>query len=104
MARQGDENKSVHVSFVRPSPVLGGVMRPSTVAAALLALGTVCVAHAQQAASRPASQPQVEAYFLRNEVYFLSVGRANAIAAVTGGGIVLLDAMPAGSGPAMLEA
>jgi cyclase len=79
-------------------------MRSITVAAALLALGTVCVGQAQQAASRPSSQPQVEAYFLRNEVYFLSVGRANAIAAVTGGGIVLLDAMPAGSGPAMLEA
>ena len=42
--------------------------------------------------------------FLRNEVYFLSVGRANAVAAVTGGGIVLLDAMPAGWGPAVLEA
>jgi len=79
-------------------------MRPSTLAIMLLALGTVCVAHARQTAGRPNSQKQVEMSFLRNEVYFLSSGRANAVAAVTGGGIVLLDAMPAGWGQAMLEA
>jgi glyoxylase-like metal-dependent hydrolase (beta-lactamase superfamily II) len=72
----------------------------------LLALGTVCVAHAQQPPSRVISQehPSVEVYFLRNEVYFLSNGRANAVAAVTGDGIVLLDAMPPGWGPAVLAA
>ena len=46
----------------------------------------------------------MEVYFLRNEVYFLTNGRANAVAAVTGDGIVLLDAMPAGSGRAVLDA
>lgn len=91
MASLGDENKYVHV------------MRPNTLAVMLLALGTVCVAYAQQPPS-PVSQKQVETYFLRNEVYFLTVGRANAVAAVTGGGIVLLDAMPAGWGPAMFRA
>ena len=58
-------------------------MRPNTAAAVLLALGTVCVAHAQQPPSRVISQEHsvVEVYFLRNEVYFLSNGRANAVAA-----------------------
>jgi cyclase len=79
-------------------------MRPRTLAVILLALGTVCVTRAQQPPSGPTSEKQVEMYFLRNEVYFLTVGRANAIAAVTGGGIVLLDAMPAGWGPAMFQA
>jgi glyoxylase-like metal-dependent hydrolase (beta-lactamase superfamily II) len=69
----------------------------------LLALGTVWLAYAQQPPS-PISQKQVETYFLRNEVYFLTMGRANAVAAVTGGGIVLLDAMPAGWGAAMFQA
>jgi glyoxylase-like metal-dependent hydrolase (beta-lactamase superfamily II) len=79
-------------------------MRPRTSAVALFALGTICVAYAQQPPAKPISEKQVQISFLRNEVYFLSVGRANAVAAVTGGGIVLLDAMPAGWGPAMLEA
>jgi glyoxylase-like metal-dependent hydrolase (beta-lactamase superfamily II) len=42
-------------------------------------------------------------YFLRNEVYFLNGGRANAVAVVTADGIVLIDTMPAGWGPAVVE-
>jgi glyoxylase-like metal-dependent hydrolase (beta-lactamase superfamily II) len=79
-------------------------MRPSIIAATLLALVTVGVTYAQQPPGGPSSEKQVEMYFLRNEVYFLSADRANAVAAVTGGGIVLLDAMPAGWGPAMVQA
>ena len=72
-------------------------MRLNTAAAMLLALGTVCVAHAQ-----PPGRV-VEAYFLSNEVYFLTNGRSNALGVVTAGGIVLLDAMAAGWGPAVLD-
>ncbi len=81
-------------------------MRRNTVAAMLVALGTVCVAHGQQPPSRGISPKQffVDVSFLRNEVYFLSNGRANAVAVVTAAGIVLLDALPAGWGPAGLEA
>jgi len=78
-------------------------MRLNTVAAVLAGVATMSVAHAQQPPGKAANQKQVEAYFLRNEVYFLSNGDANAIAAVTGDGIVLLDAMPAGWGAAVLN-
>ncbi len=80
-------------------------MRRNTVAAMLLAVGTMCVAHAQPPPGRVISQEHlvVEVYFLRNEVYFLSNGRTNALAVVTGDGVVLLDAMPAGWSPAVLE-
>jgi cyclase len=72
----------------------------------LLALGIVCVAYAQQPPSGGNSPKQlfVDVSFLRNEVYFLSNGRANAVAVVTAGGIVLLDAMSAGWGPAGVDA
>jgi len=72
-------------------------MRLNTAAAILLALGTVRVAHAQ-----PPGRV-VEAYFLSNEVYFLTNGRSNALGVVTADGIVLLDAMAAGWGPAVLD-
>ena len=72
-------------------------MRAHTAAAMLLALVTVCAAHAQQPPGI------VDAYFLSNEVYFLTNRRANAIAVVTAEGIVLLDAMPAGWGRAVLN-
>lgn len=78
-------------------------MKLNTAAAVLAGVATVSVALAQQPPGKRANQKQVDAYFLRNEVYFLSNGEANAIAAVTGDGIVLLDAMPAGWGGAVLN-
>jgi cyclase len=80
-------------------------VRLNTVGAMLLALGTVCVAHAQQPPGRVIGQKDfvAQAYFLRNEVYFLTNGRTNAVAVVTGDGVVLLDAMPAGWSAAALE-
>src|SRR5262245_45011928 len=72
-------------------------MRARTAAAMLLALVTVCAAHAQQPPGI------VDAFFLSNEAYFLTNGRVNAVAAVTADGIVLLDAMPAGWGRAVLN-
>ena len=81
-------------------------MRLNTAAAMLLALGTVCVAHAQQPPGTVISQKHssVEVYFLSNEAYFLTNGRANVVAVVTADGTVLLDAMPAGWGQAVLDA
>jgi glyoxylase-like metal-dependent hydrolase (beta-lactamase superfamily II) len=78
-------------------------MRPKIVAAVLLALGTVCIAHAQPPPRSVIGQerPVIQTYFLRNEVYFLTNGQANAVALVTADGVVLLDAMPAGWGPAV---
>jgi len=46
----------------------------------LLALVTVCAAHAQQPPGI------VDAFFLSNEAYFLTNGRVNAVAAVTADG------------------
>ena len=80
-------------------------MRPKTAAAVLLALGTVCIAHAQPPPRSVIGQerPVIQTYFLRNEVYFLTNGQTNAVALVTADGVVLLDAMPAGWGPAVTD-
>jgi hypothetical protein len=80
-------------------------MRSKILTVLLLALGTVCVAHAQSSPSSGIGQtyPVIDAYFLSNEVYFLTNGRVNAIAFVTAEGIVLLDAMHAGSSRAVLD-
>jgi glyoxylase-like metal-dependent hydrolase (beta-lactamase superfamily II) len=73
-------------------------MRSTTVAASLFVIGSVCLAHAQQppGGATGTQRSDVQAYFLSNEVYFLSNGRSNALAVVTADGIVLLDAMSAG--------
>jgi cyclase len=86
-------------------------MRLNTVAATLLALSTVCVAHGQQPPPRKVSIANVgpllsvfsKEYFF-GEVYFLTNGGANAVAVGTADGTVLLDAMPAGWGSAVLDA
>jgi cyclase len=94
-------------------------MRRTAVAAAPRAFSTVCVlrvlcvlcvlcvsAQAQQSPGKAVTQQQffVDAYFLRNEVYFLSNGRTNAVAIVTADGVVLLDGMSAGWGSRVLDA
>ncbi len=80
-------------------------MRLNTAAATLLALGTVCVAHAEQSSRGIIVQERssVEAYFLGSEVYFLSNDQSNALAIVTADGVVLLDAMSAGWSSAVLN-
>jgi glyoxylase-like metal-dependent hydrolase (beta-lactamase superfamily II) len=84
----------------------GGFMRLQALVAIFLALCVEGVARAQQPRSPAIGQEQtsVDVYFLRNEVYFLTNGRANAVAVVTGDGVVLLDAMPTGWGARVLEA
>ena len=80
-------------------------MHLNTAAATLLALGTVCVAHAEPPPRGIIGQERssVEAYFLGSEVYFLSNDQSNALAVVTADGVVLLDAMSAGSSAAVLN-
>ncbi len=80
-------------------------MRLNTATATLLALGTVCVAHAEQSSCGIIGQERssVEAYFLGSEVYFLSNDQSNALAIVTADGVVLLDAMSAGWSSAVLN-
>jgi glyoxylase-like metal-dependent hydrolase (beta-lactamase superfamily II) len=82
-------------------------MRRAVALCSLCVLCVLCVSvEAQQSPAKAVTQQQffVEAYFLRNEVYFLSNGRTNAVAIVTADGVVLLDGMSAGWGARVRDA
>ncbi len=85
-------------------------MRFQLLSGALAVVGTVCVTHAQQPASRTVNihtigqqVPITDPSYAFANVYFLSNGGANVLAISTDDGLVLIDAKLAGWGKATLD-